>query len=227
MEPLKAKFPTISYADLFQLASATAIEATGGPKIPMRYGRVDVSAPEQCPKEGNLPGAAAPFPDGAESPAQHIRNVFYRMGLTDKDIVALSGAHTLGRAHKNRSGMGKETTKFTEDSHIARADGKPGIGSTKGGSAWTPVWLKFDNSYFTVLRDESADPELLKISLRTSPSAPTPRSTRTTRTRSLRTTPSPTPSSRSRAPSSSPPRASAWSKGFARGRAPRRCRPAH
>lgn len=163
VEPIKAKFPAVSYADLFQMASATAIEMTGGPKIPMRYGRVDVSAPEQCPKEGNLPGAAAPFPDGAESPAQHVRNVFYRMGMTDKDIVALSGAHTLGRAHKNRSGMGAETTKFTEDSHVARADGKPGIGSTKGGSAWVPKWLKFDNDYFKVLRDDSADPELLKM----------------------------------------------------------------
>lgn len=27
--------------------------------------------------------------------APHIRDVFYRMGLSDKDIVALSGAHTL------------------------------------------------------------------------------------------------------------------------------------
>lgn len=29
--------------------------------------------------------------------APHIRTVFYRMGLTDKDIVALSGGHTLVR----------------------------------------------------------------------------------------------------------------------------------
>ena len=30
----------------------------------------------------------------------HIRNVFYRMGFDDEGIVALSGAHTIGRAKK-------------------------------------------------------------------------------------------------------------------------------
>jgi len=29
------------------------------------------------------------------SGASHLREIFYRMGLTDKDIVALSGGHTL------------------------------------------------------------------------------------------------------------------------------------
>ena len=27
--------------------------------------------------------------------APHLRDIFYRMGLSDKDIVALSGGHTL------------------------------------------------------------------------------------------------------------------------------------
>lgn len=27
--------------------------------------------------------------------ASHLKDIFYRMGLSDKDIVALSGAHTL------------------------------------------------------------------------------------------------------------------------------------
>ena len=68
-----------------------------------------------------------------------MRNVFYRMGFTDQEIVALSGAHTLGRAKKTRSGFGQDVTKYTEN-----GPGKP------GGSSWTPKWLKFDNSYFTV-----------------------------------------------------------------------------
>lgn len=54
------------------------------------------------------------------------------MGMNDEEIVALSGAHTLGRAWKDRSGLGAEQTKFTDGSQVARADGKPGIGK-KGG----------------------------------------------------------------------------------------------
>lgn len=30
--------------------------------------------------------------------ALHLRDIFYRMGLSDKDIVALSGGHTLVNA---------------------------------------------------------------------------------------------------------------------------------
>ncbi|AQK39606.1 L-ascorbate peroxidase S chloroplastic/mitochondrial [Zea mays] len=78
IQPIKDKFSGVTYADLFQLASATAIEEAGGPKIPMIYGRVDVIAPEQCPPEGRLPAAGPP------SPAEHLREVFYRMGLNDK-----------------------------------------------------------------------------------------------------------------------------------------------
>ncbi|THU51008.1 hypothetical protein C4D60_Mb06t26450 [Musa balbisiana] len=107
LQPVKDKFSGVTYADLFQLASATAVEEAGGPKIPMKYGRVDASGPEQCPEEGRLPAAGTP------SPASHLRDIFYRMGLNDKDIVALSGAHTLGRASPERSGWGKPETKYT------------------------------------------------------------------------------------------------------------------
>lgn len=32
------------------------IQEAGGPKIPMKYGRVDTSGPHECPEEGRLPG---------------------------------------------------------------------------------------------------------------------------------------------------------------------------
>jgi L-ascorbate peroxidase len=54
--PIKSKYAGVTYADIFQLASATAIEEAGGPKIPMIYGRADVADGEECPPEGRLPG---------------------------------------------------------------------------------------------------------------------------------------------------------------------------
>jgi len=47
--------------------------------MPMRYGRVDTQTALQCPPEGNLPGAAAPFPNNEPDAATHLRTVFYRM----------------------------------------------------------------------------------------------------------------------------------------------------
>ncbi|KAF5749038.1 L-ascorbate peroxidase S chloroplastic/mitochondrial-like isoform 2 [Tripterygium wilfordii] len=145
IQPIKDKYSDVTYADLFQLASATAIEEAGGPKIPMKYGRVDVTVPEQCPEEGRLPAAGPP------SPADHLREVFYRMGLNDKEVVALSGAHTLGRSRPERSGWGKPETKYTKD-----GPGAP------GGQSWTVQWLKFDNSYFKDIK-ERKDENLLVL----------------------------------------------------------------
>ncbi|KAL3641253.1 putative L-ascorbate peroxidase 7, chloroplastic [Castilleja foliolosa] len=145
LQPIKDKYASVTYADLFQLASATAIEEAGGPKIPMKYGRVDISEAEQCPEEGRLPDAGPP------SPASHLRDVFYRMGLNDKEIVALSGAHTLGRSRPERSGWGKPETKYT----------KEGPGAT-GGQSWTAQWLKFDHSYFKDIK-EKIDEDLLVL----------------------------------------------------------------
>ncbi|KAF9611237.1 hypothetical protein IFM89_028307 [Coptis chinensis] len=145
LQPIKEKYSGVTYADLFQLASATAVEEAGGPKIPMKYGRVDASEPDQCPEEGRLPDAGPP------SPAGHLRDVFYRMGFSDKEIVALSGAHTLGRSRPERSGWGKPETKYTKE-----GPGAP------GGQSWTVQWLQFDNSYFKDIK-EKRDEDLLVL----------------------------------------------------------------
>ncbi|GFP89817.1 l-ascorbate peroxidase t chloroplastic [Phtheirospermum japonicum] len=155
LQPIKDKYSSLTYADLFQLASATAIEEAGGPKIPMKYGRVDVSEPEQCPEEGRLPDAGPP------SPASHLRDVFYRMGLNDKEIVALSGAHTLGRSRPDRSGWGKPETKYTLVDEWNLGVKKEGPGAP-GGQSWTVQWLKFDNSYFKDIK-EKIDEDLLVL----------------------------------------------------------------
>merc|ERR1712087_524297 len=132
-------------------ASAEAIHNAGGPRIQMGYGRVDA---DESPKEGNLPDAMPPF-KGEPDAGTHLRNVFYRMGFGDREIVALSGAHTMGRAFKERSGTTengygwKKGTKYTSGKEFKpRGDGKEGVGMA-GGRSWTKKWLSFDNSYFT------------------------------------------------------------------------------
>ena len=151
LEPVKAACPDVSWADIIQLASAEAISCAGGPHIPLRVGRKDATGPQDCTPDGRLPAAAGPFPDKAENPAGHLRNVFYRMGLNDQDIVVLSGAHTLGRARPERSGFGKESTKYTKNG--------PGL---PGGSSWTVQWLDFDNKYFVEVK-EQRDQDLLVL----------------------------------------------------------------
>eukprot|EP00658_Telonema_sp_P-2_P018455 TRINITY_DN17241_c0_g1_i4.p1 TRINITY_DN17241_c0_g1~~TRINITY_DN17241_c0_g1_i4.p1 ORF type:complete len:309 (-),score=77.35 TRINITY_DN17241_c0_g1_i4:371-1297(-) len=98
------------------MSGAIAVEFAGGPEVPFELGRQDTADTSSVPPNGRLPDAA--------QGAAHLREVFYRMGLDDREIVALSGGHTLGRCHKSRSGY----------------DG-----------AWTPNPLKFDNSYFVNL----------------------------------------------------------------------------
>lgn len=123
-EEIKSKHSRITYADLYQLAGVVAVEVTGGPTVDFVPGRKDSKI---SPKEGRLPNATKGAP--------HLRDIFYRMGLSDKDIVALSGGHTLGKAHADRSGF----------------DGP-----------WTREPLKFDNSYFVeLLKGESEG--LLKL----------------------------------------------------------------
>ncbi|KAF7315776.1 Peroxidase [Mycena indigotica] len=96
MEKIKAQFPWISYGDLWTLAGVAAVQEMSGPKIPWRPGRIDGFAENVTP-DGRLPDATQ---GGA-----HLRAIFGRMGFNDQEIVALSGAHALGRCHTDRSGF--------------------------------------------------------------------------------------------------------------------------
>ena len=42
-----------------------------------------------------LPCPCAPFTDGSPTADAHIRNIFYRLGFNNREIVAICGAHTL------------------------------------------------------------------------------------------------------------------------------------
>ncbi|SCW03188.1 LAFE_0G04940g1_1 [Lachancea fermentati] len=93
---IQEKFPWISHGDLFTLAGVTAIQEMQGPKIPWRSGRVD--EPEnETPDNGRLPDAA--------QDANYVRTFYQRMNFDDREVVALLGAHALGKTHLKNSGF--------------------------------------------------------------------------------------------------------------------------
>ncbi|OVA19605.1 heme peroxidase [Macleaya cordata] len=132
-EEVKRKCPRLTYADIIQFGGVVAVEIAGGPSIDFDPGRKDsLPSPDE-----------AEFPD-AKPGVHHRLSRFYRMGLTDdKDVVALTGGLTLGRAY--RASLEREDTRYV-----------------------APV--KFDNSYFVdFLRGDAlgymmsaADRELLE-----------------------------------------------------------------
>lgn len=98
LEPIKSRYGQhITYSDLWTLAGVVAVEAMGGPRCEWKGGRTDFVDDSKLPPRGRLP-------DGAKG-SKHLRDVFYRMGFGDQEIVALSGAHNLGRCHADRSGF--------------------------------------------------------------------------------------------------------------------------
>jgi len=102
LEPLKAELgDAVSYADLFTLAGVVAISQNGGPQIPWKAGRKDQDVAAVTPN-GRLPDADKN--KGMKTNSDHLRSIFYRMGFDDREIVALSGAHALGRCHPDASG---------------------------------------------------------------------------------------------------------------------------
>lgn len=77
--------------------------------------------------------------------APHLRDIFYRMGLTDKDIVALSGGHSLVLIVFCEVARSSETWYLIMDLF---SQGKAHPERSGFDGAWTRDPLKFDDSYF-------------------------------------------------------------------------------
>ncbi|OQS02254.1 cytochrome c peroxidase, mitochondrial precursor [Thraustotheca clavata] len=108
LESVKKRHPEISYADLFVYAGVVAIAEMGGPEVPFHLGRKDAKVGELVTPDDRLPNA-----DMGSKPAtiSHVRDVFYRMGFNDREIVALIGAHAIGRCYPTRSGYSGPWTR--------------------------------------------------------------------------------------------------------------------
>jgi cytochrome c peroxidase len=124
LEPIKKKY-NMSYADVWTLAGVVAIELMGGPTILWKAGRKDVDEKDLKPlPDGRLPNANMGCPHATNA---HIRDIFGRMGFNDREIVALLGAHAVGRCHEDVSGFW---------------------------GPWTNAETTFSNEYFRLLLEE-------------------------------------------------------------------------
>ena len=149
LAPIKENNPGVSWADLMIFAGGIAIENMGGPKIGFTPGRKDATEPNVSPSKDKRYTPDDRLPDAAQG-AQHLRDVFYRMGFNDQEIVCLSGAHAIGRCHTDRSGFWGPWTygesAFSNDYFRLLLEKKWTVKKTHEGKAWTgPKQYETDN----------------------------------------------------------------------------------
>jgi L-ascorbate peroxidase len=99
------EFPTLSWADLVAVGAAAAVQKCGGPVIELGLGRTD----------GLVPAPAHRLPGGYEG-AQMLKTMFAKKGLSLQELVALSGAHTLG--HTQRKPFTPEPWQFSNSYYM-------------------------------------------------------------------------------------------------------------
>ena len=138
LEPIKSKFPEMSYADLYTYSGVVAIEEAGGPKIPFVLGRTDAPDGSSSDPNDRLPDADK---GTRANTIQHMKDIFYRIGMNDQEIVALLGAHAMGRCHADRSGFvgpwtNAETT-FSNDYFVRLLEERWAPKMTHNGKPWT------------------------------------------------------------------------------------------
>ncbi|KAL6505134.1 hypothetical protein OROGR_024951 [Orobanche gracilis] len=133
----------VSCADILAVAARDASTAVGGPSWAVRIGRRDSITASRSLAETNLPR----FTD----PLTRLISDFGGKGLSERDLVALSGAHTMGQA---------QCFSFRSRIYSNGSDIEAGFATTRrrqcpasgGDSRLAPLDLvtpnSFDNNYF-------------------------------------------------------------------------------
>ncbi|KAK6923785.1 hem peroxidase [Dillenia turbinata] len=138
----------VSCADIIVMAARDAIALSGGPNWEVKLGRLDSLNASQAVADEIMPSP--------RSNATYLKHLFQEFGLSVKDLVALSGAHSIGNARcfsifyrlYNQSGTGKADPaiepKYREE--LEKLCPKGGDENVTGDLDATPQ--SFDNQYF-------------------------------------------------------------------------------
>ncbi|PPE01669.1 hypothetical protein GOBAR_DD01325 [Gossypium barbadense] len=80
----------VSCADILAIAARDSVEILGGPKWAVKVGRRDARSASQSAANNGIPPPT--------SNLNRLTSRFNALGLSTRDLVALSGAHTIGQA---------------------------------------------------------------------------------------------------------------------------------
>ncbi|KAJ6684842.1 PEROXIDASE [Salix purpurea] len=143
---------TVSCADILALAARGSTVLSGGPNWELPLGRRDSKTASLSGSNNNLPPP--------NSTIQNLVSFFKRQGLNDIDLVALSGAHTIGVARcvafkqrlYNQNGNNQPDQTLEKNYFLDLKSVCPRSG---GDNNISPLDLaspaKFDNTYFKLL----------------------------------------------------------------------------
>lgn len=159
----------VSCADILALASESSVSLVGGPSWSVLLGRRDS-------RTANQAGANSSIPTPFES-LNNITSKFSAVGLSTTDLVALSGAHTFGRAqcrivsvrlyNFNNTGNPDPSLNTTYLATLQQACPQNGAGFNVVNLDLTTADT-FDNNYFTNLQTNEglllSDQELFSTS---------------------------------------------------------------
>ncbi|KAJ7548846.1 hypothetical protein O6H91_07G030200 [Diphasiastrum complanatum] len=154
-QALETKCPGIvSCADILAFAARDSVAALGGPRWPIRSGRRDGLVSRSSDVLSNIPAPTFNL--------QQLTQNFNNKGLSQEDMITLSGAHTIGVSHcssfTNRLYNFNSTTQqdplldndFANKLKAQCPNGNPNPNTVVEMDSLTP--FLFDNSYYSDVR---------------------------------------------------------------------------
>nr|AAW52715.1 peroxidase 1 [Triticum monococcum] len=139
---------TVSCADILTVAARDSVVALGGPSWTVPLGRRDSIDANEAAANSDLPGPTSSRSD--------LELAFSNKGLLTVDMVALSGAHTIGQAQcgtfKDR--IYNETNIDTTFATSLRANCPRSGGDGSLANLDTTTANTFDNAYYTNLMSQ-------------------------------------------------------------------------
>lgn len=186
--PIKDKYgDALSWGDLYVAAGTVSIEEMGGPTLGVCFGRVDdqdgarsvglddcadgVNGDCKEPMGATTSMLIYVNPEGPmgqpipDQSATQVRDTFSRMGMDDRETVALiGGGHAFGKTHgpcvaDHPAGLSPkqaEEAGLNGDTEAWQGKCGTGVGADAATSGfegpWTANPIQWDNSYFTILK---------------------------------------------------------------------------